>query len=177
MAIRIFTARDVDQTMHRLGGTGFWKLNESRVSQQKHVLMYRNNDPKSLKMAGESAGDHRGAHGNLFMVGEIRDVVACPSNSSRAGRHLIRFSKFGFLKRRVKYDKEILTWPKLRNPVLYDDDLQLDVSKFDWVEARKDLPLPHECLDPDYLTIEEAKRRLALTLGVDQSAVRISINA
>ena len=167
--MHVFTARSIDQVMNKLGGTAYWKVDANRIKPGMLVMLYRNADAKMRREVGETKASEE--HGRAFAVGEVRDVVKAHHLSRWPDRSLIRFTRLSLL----KSDNPPM-WPKNRNPVLYGE-VEIDPAQIEWRDIDPNLPLPDEMLDPTHLTIDEAKRRLALTMGVEPSAISITVNA
>jgi hypothetical protein len=112
-------------------------------------------------------------HHSAFLVGKVREVVPSPKHADRC---LIEFSEYAL----VNIPD---VWKGDRNPVKYAaiKDLGIDPSTLKW----EPMPAPAKPRSPvrevnkpngvGALTMAEAKKGLALTLGVLPEAVEITI--
>ncbi len=167
-AILIFTGKSKETTLN-VGGTQSWVLNRARARKSRYAVLTRNIE------ADWSEGNE--PHGSGFMVGRISEVV--PSKEV-ADRWLIKFDEYAEINERD-------LWPGLRNPVHYTtiEEIGVDVSQLEF----KSMPEPDGLEgDPSVkstspalnagdtpLTIAEAKKRLALTFGVEPDAIEITV--
>jgi|GEM_PF-5461172 len=169
MALHIFTARGFEQLRSRLGGTAYWKLNPANAAKEQYVFLYHNANPYAAEMVGERP-IHPDLHGQVFAVGEVRDIKLASPTSDVSGRCLVRFKSI------AKFENPNLAWSGQRNPVRYSPNTgEFDPTILEWFKVREDLPLPPAMCDNTPLTISEARQRLSQSLGVPQSAVRITI--
>jgi hypothetical protein len=172
--IALFTAKSAERII-REGGTSSWRLDPGNARRCTYALCVRN--------AHSNWGDGTEAHHTGFLIGKVSGVIATeptPENDeSPQHRYLIQFSEYA--------EVDIPdSWPKgYRNPVRYTtfDELMIDPAGLDW----KPMPEPTEAPSPEgpvapiagktgaALTIAEAKRGLAVTFGVSQDAVEITI--
>lgn len=163
----VFTSKSVERILKE-GGTSSWRLDRNHARRCAFVVCTRN----ASSDWAEGPEDHRAA----FLVGKVRDVV--PS-SEYQGRYLIEFAEYA----QVNIPN---VWKNDRNPVRYVDirDLGIDPEKLNW----QPLAMPSKSRADGQtdragksrnstasLTLEEAKRGLALTFGVSPEAVEITI--
>lgn len=156
--ISVLTYKSVD-TILKVGGSQSWSLNASRAKACEYAVVCRNGNTRE-------AEDTK-PHGTAFMVGRVADVV--PS-TDHDGRWLIRFSEYALC--------DIVDQWEGRNPVAYwTTDNYPDIN----FKALVFEPMPgvQPTIKPAYdrLTIADAKKALAETLGVHPSAVEITIRA
>ena len=156
--IQVLTFKSIE-TILATGGTQSWALDRTRAKACKYAVCCRNANTR------DAEGNE--AHGSAFMVGLVSDVV--PSTETE-GRWLIKFSKYALVNVGDQWEG--------RNPVrFYDSD---DYSGFIDFDALDWIPMPEPTvrrlvLKPQGLTIAEAKAGLALSFGVDPSAIEITI--
>lgn len=180
--IAIFTGRDLEE-MQKIGGSGHWVANASRIRGIKYALLIRNN--------GERLSTDDISHGQAFMIGKISGCVASKQHPTRK---IVQISEYSLLPNTSNFKK---AWKKLtsnentnrgqRYPISYidTDDLlekiELDVEKLDWLpfdinptigetlenedNERNDLPE----------IVAEAKEMIAEAAGVDIDQVEIKI--
>ncbi len=161
--IAVFTAKSTERLL-REGGSSSWNLNRGNARQMKYVVCTRN------AHADWSEGDEE--HGSAFVVGRISDIVPSPASE---GRWLIQFNQFARI-------SNANTWGGWRNPVRYTslDALNLDIDDLEFENVSStstvidDQPRP-SAPEGNALTIDEAKRGLAATFGVDPGAIEITI--
>lgn len=182
----IFTSKQRDDII-RLGGTGWWKIDPVKARKATHVVLVHNAHDR------RRSGDPD-RHGQSFMVATIRSVA-----QDDDGRWLIQFDEFAETDAGVQ-------WPGYRNPVTYADsdeilghlqigawekmvpvDIQvakevrrLDVASYSRMEERTaNAPYakPQAGAMTFGQTIDYHRALLARELGIDPSAVRISIEA
>ncbi|WP_146191528.1 hypothetical protein [Azospirillum humicireducens] len=165
--VLVYTARGRDRILSD-GGSQAWVLDPNRVLKCQFVVCVQNRHNGAW-----GGADHQ--HGEGFLVGRISGVI--PSKEGE-GRWLIQFKEFA----------EISIpncWGGWRNPVRYEGK---DTFEFINDIEFKDLifsPLPSSQPSSSHaenttvirpLTIAEAKRGLALGLGVPESAISITIS-
>ena len=147
--IVVFTRKTIEQIVNT-GGSRACKIRPANARKTTYLVCARN--------AQGSCG--REAHGAGFLIGRITDIVSDPDDVSR---HLIQIGKWGRL------DSPDL-WKFGRNPVHFAElcDLGIDPRSIDFI------PMPYG-FQTTPLTIAEAKRGLALALGVSTDAINITI--
>ncbi len=146
----------------KAGGSGDWALNSKRVMKTQYLICCRNRFHK------EAPTDV--PHGAGFFIAKITDVVPVPSN---VGRWMVKFEEYAEISMPD-------LWAGGRNPVRYTDldELKINPDEIKWESLNHTAPDTfHEAIpDADkQLTIAEAKRGLALTFGVDESAIEITV--
>lgn len=183
----IFTSKQRDDIIE-LGGTGWWKVDPVKARKATHVILVHNAHDRLR------TGDPD-RHGKSFMIATIRDLV-----QDEDGRWLLQFDEF------AKTDDGV-EWPGYRNPVTYvdGDEILGQLTVGDWeemapvsledakvirrrddtsvsrMEARTSVsntngPAPNGGMTFGQI-IDHHRALLASDLGVDLSAVRISIEA
>jgi hypothetical protein len=161
----IFTAKSV-ATLLEEGGTSAWRLDRNHARQCAYAVCTRN--------AHADWVEGPEAHHSAFLVGKISDIVAAPN---RPGRYIIQFSDYAMV---AIPD----VWKGDRNPIRYSnlDELGIDPAKLKW----KAMPEAAEEIEPkpkpirsiggvQPLTMNDAKKGLALTFGVPPEAIEITI--
>ncbi len=162
--LQVFTYKSVE-TMFEFGGTQSWALDRNRAKACKYVVMCRN--------AHHPDVEGPEAHHSAFMVGKVSDVVESTEDEHR---WLVLFDEYALVEVRERWEG--------RNPVRFftvgDYDGLIDFDALDW----KPMPEPSEravaaapapAATKKGMTIAEAKTALALTFGVDPSAIEITI--
>jgi hypothetical protein len=160
------------------GFTGDWPLNRDIAVACDYVVLCRN-------VSGKYNHD-KTTHNRGFMVGKVSNVIhksTVNKGKRKVNRFIVSLSEF------AEIDVDSL-WPKLRNNVHYVRDYTLlgTLGELIWkpiAAAAFELNLvPSEIKtlaesassDPDKLTMNQAKERLALTYGVRPEAIVITIN-
>jgi hypothetical protein len=162
----VFTLKSVERIL-REGGSSSWRLDPSHARRCTYVVCTRNSKAKIVEGPEE--------HQSAFLVGKVMDVVPAPW---RMERYLILFSEYALL-------NTPKVWQGDRNPVRYASigALGIDPSALDWKPMPESKPsrLPEESIAASAsvgaLTLIEAKKGLALTFGVSQDAIEITIRA
>jgi hypothetical protein len=160
----IFTAKSVE-TCLEVGGTQSWVLDRAHAKRCKYAVLCRN--------ANTDWGDGKEPHGTAFMIGRVFDVV--PSTETD-GRWLVKFDEY------ARLDMANF-WKGWRNPVRYTtlEDLSLTLDDVHF-EPMPEIASPTEkaAQKPTQLsgclTIADAKKGLAMTFGVEPTAVEIIIH-
>lgn len=166
----VFTTKTIETILNE-GGTSSWRLDPRKARTRPYAVCTRNN--------GNSFPEWEHGpepHGSAFVVGKVRDVVRS-NDPNYPDRYLIRFTKYA----RIDVSK---AWKGDRNPVRVGtlDDLGLDPEPLDWhpmpaskkneqttaIAAKQDTAASR-------LTIAEAKQGLALTFGVAEEKIEITI--
>jgi hypothetical protein len=162
----IFTAKSV-ATLLSEGGTSSWRLDRNHARQCVYAVCTRN--------AHADWVEGPEAHHSAFLIGKVSDVVPSPT---RPERYLIQFSEYALLDPNIPD-----VWKGDRNPIRYAtslEELGIDPSNLKW----KKMPAPtehEERLPPKNsagtrpLTMNDAKKGLALTFGVSPEAIEITI--
>jgi hypothetical protein len=172
-AVVLFTAKSIDRILHE-GGTSSWRLDRNHARRCAYAVCTRN--------AKADWGNGPEAHHSTFLVGKVRDVVACAptpeNNESPENRYLIQFSEFA----RLNIPN---VWKGDRNPVKYSslEELGIEPSTLKWevmpepVEATElgDEGAAIKRFGVKPLTMAEAKNGLALTFNVSPEAIEIII--
>lgn len=161
--IQVLTYKSVE-TILSVGGTQSWAVDRNRAKACKYAVCCRNANTR------EAEGNE--AHGSAFMVGKVSGVV---ESTDHDGRWLILFSEYATVNVGDQWEG--------RNPVRFytveDYDGHIDFDALDW----KPMPEPASVAPATTkavaavqgMTIPQAKEALAVTFGVDPSAVEITI--
>lgn len=182
----VLTWETMDKLIER-GGSGFWKTVFNRAKRVDYLLL-----------VGNRRGDNPNApykHGEGFLLAKVTGVH---EESKHKYRKVFLFQEYAEVSLKE-------CWSKLTggaNPITYYDDwkegyvfnaeqaferIGLNFDELEWKR------LPEKPINSDinqemvtkqfnhydndeFLTIPEAKRRLAKTLGVDESCISITIN-
>lgn len=163
-AIAVFTGKSIERVITD-GGSQSWVLDRSNALHCEYLVCCR---------SGINWVEGPEPHGSAFVVGRISGVV--PSTETK-GRWLIRISDFA----RVSIPG---VWQGWRNPVRYTDLKSLGIDPntltFETVpepntaDTQRMTSMTKSAGSP--LTIGEAKRGLALTFGVSEEAIEITIH-
>jgi hypothetical protein len=159
----VFTGESVESIVRRRG-TAAWHLDRRHARECDFVVCTRNTKPEWA----EGSEAHRSA----FLIGKIDEVVPVPN---RDGRYVIQLSEYASL--------NIPNLWKGQNPVKYATlkELGIDPATLKWKRMPKEdeKPEPMGTAGPpslaSALTMDEAKRGLALTFGVSPDAIEITI--
>ncbi|WP_170509645.1 hypothetical protein [Ruegeria arenilitoris] len=179
-AMVIFTSKKPEDVA-KLGGTGWWKVDPVKARGATHVVLTHNAFDK--RRPGDP--EH---HGESFMVATIKDVL-----QDEDGRWLIQFDQYAMTSAGLK-------WPGYRNPVNYTDtEIVLDQLEIgDWQKLQevsfKDAQAIRRRDDASATRmqarqaatsgtgeqtfgeiIELYRERIAVDLGVEPTAVKITI--
>jgi hypothetical protein len=169
----VFTAKSVERILNE-GGTSSWRLDRNNARQCQFAVCTRNANADWV----EGPEPHHAA----FLIGKVQDVVPCPNSE---GRYLILFSEFA----RVNIPE---VWKNDRNPFRYSslDELGIDPSSLKWEPMPKtekiysasplsignggvSIRTVDDSITP--LTMEDAKKGLALTFGVSPDSIEITV--
>ena len=162
-AVVVFTGKSIDTLLHE-GGTSSWRLDRNHARQCAFAVCTRNS--KIAWVEGQEQ------HGSAFLVGKVCGVVPTPEDER--SRYLIQFSEYAL----VDLPE---TWKGDRNPVKYGtlEQLGIDPSKLDWkpMPPSKAKPRRDATQEGDVrsLSMDLAKKGLALTFGVRPEAIEITI--
>lgn len=148
--ICVLTFKSVE-TILAVGGTQSWALDRTRAARCDYVVICRNAKPREAEGPEE--------HGTAFMVGRVKDVV--PSTET-SGRWLILISEYALTSVPEQWSG--------RNPVGYWKDENFPSINFKALDYHPVVPRKAEGM-----TIAEAKAGLAVTFGVPESAIEITI--
>jgi hypothetical protein len=166
--VAVFTARS-PQRIVREGGSQGWVLNPVRAKQCTWVVCTQNRHN-----ANHDFEDATEPHGSAFLVGKISGLRRSDENPAEE-RWLITMSEYALTSLPN-------VWRGWRNPVRYTSlaDLGIDLGRlsFQPLHAPVDLTAKPTVAPPQAgrgLTIGEAKRGLALTFGVSEDAIEITI--
>lgn len=190
--VSVFSARGIERIIEE-GGTQAWVLDPRRAKRAEYAVVIQN---RGFAHNDNDWGKVSAKHKQMFVIGKVRKVVKLPKRHERhAQRYSLQFSEYAEIDL-----KSFLT--SNRNPVRYTsvDELynHIDPDALDWKtmpEPTGELTVDDEDLNPEertaetkpaancisqdneHLTIPEAKRRLALTLGVSADDIKITIES
>lgn len=166
--VAVFTARSPERIV-REGGSQAWVLNPVRAKQCTWLVCTQNRHN-----ADHDFEDASEPHGSAFLVGKISGLRRSVENPNEE-RWLITINEYA----RINLPK---VWGGWRNPVRYTSlaDLGIDPVGLSWQPLVAPIGEPAEPTgEPPSarqgLTIAEAKRGLALTFGVGEDAIEITI--
>jgi hypothetical protein len=149
-------------------GSGDWVLNPDRGSQCKYLVCCRKHHWKNA--------DEGVAKKGAFLVGVIKRLVPGVKNARGQQRYFIEISQFAALSKPG-------IWGDWRNPVRYDDlkKLGIDARSLRFAPVGRAAAKPQRAHEPPAsnqgLTIAEAKKALAASLGVRPEDIDINIRA
>lgn len=161
--IVVLTCRGKERIL-REEGSQSWRLNPSRVAKLQYVVCVQNRK--------QGWGNPEAPHHSAFMVAKISGVS--PSLEKDAeGRWKINISEYADI-----YIPDM--WDGNRNPVSYTSisDLKIKINNLNFKSLPKKKSENEEPLNSDLvkLSIQDAKRLLAESLGVEQEQITITIN-
>jgi hypothetical protein len=166
--VAVLTARS-PQRILREGGSQAWVLNPVRAKQCTWLVCTQNRHH-----ADHDFEDATEPHGSAFLVGKIAGLRRSEENPNEE-RWLIAISEYALIELPN-------VWGGWRNPVRYTSlaDLGIDPRSLSFqplAKAAKPVSKPDAAPNPAVggLTIAEAKRGLALTFGVAEDAIEITI--
>jgi hypothetical protein len=168
-AIVVFSGKSLEHLI-KDGGCQSWVLDRNNARRREYLVCCR---------SGVDWVEGPEPQGSAFVVGRISDVVPSPEYP---GRWLIKLSTFA----QVSIPG---VWKGWRNPVRYTDleTLGIDPNELTFepmpepVNVGQPINVEGPVKSPDEnpahgpLTISEAKRGLALTFGVPEDAIEITI--
>ncbi|MFG0864289.1 hypothetical protein [Pseudomonas sp. FYR_7] len=172
--LAVFTCRGLQRIL-REGGSQAWRLSTSNASKIRYIVCVQN---RNLEWGNASH-----PHGTAFLVGKISGVESLKEDSKGDVRKIVKISEY------AEIDVPDC-WDGGRNPIAYmklsDFGLKLDELDFKPVpvltEAHRigdNAPIAEDELPEDQvgLTIEQAKRGLAISLGIRAEQIEILIRA
>jgi hypothetical protein len=167
-AVVVFTSKSIE-TIFREGGSAAWRVDRNHARPCSYAVCTRN--------ANSDWVEGPEPHHSAFLIGKVKDVVPA---SDQDGRYLIEFSEVA----RVNIPD---VWKGDRNPVRYStlDDLGIDPATLPWEPMPEVTDERSNAIESAVasngttrpLTIADAKKGLALTLGVAPEAIEITIRA
>ena len=164
----VFTGKSIERLL-REGGTSSWRLDRNHARQCAFAVCTRNTKIHWV----EGTEPHRSA----FLIGKVSGVVPAPDGRDR---YLIQFSEYALL-------NILEMWKGDRNPVKYGtlEQLGIDPSSLEWksmpaeAQPQRDATqeVGHRLEDTAVrpLSMDGAKRGLALTFGVRPEAIEITV--
>jgi len=169
--IVVFTARSPERIV-REGGSQAWLLNPVRAKLCKWLVCTQNRHNPNFEFS-----DATEPHGAGFLIGRISEIRKSAEGRSQE-RWIICIREFA----RITCPE---LWDHGRNPVRYAslDELGIDPEDLEWEPVETSVGPDNLESGTDHrtstnstiLTIEEAKKRLALTFGVRPEAIEITI--
>jgi hypothetical protein len=157
--IVVLTARGRTEILET-GGSQAWRLNADRASKRSYVVCVQNQKP--------SWGTAEAEHHHAFLVGHVSSVTK--TDGGKGERWIINIDSYA--------DIDIADqWDGNRNPVSYRtlESMGINVDELDFKPTfRVKEKISSE---PKPLTLDEAKKGLALTFRVKESDINITINA
>jgi hypothetical protein len=164
----VFTARSPERIVHE-GGSQAWVLNPARAKLCKWLVCTQNRHNPDHEFS-----DATEPHGSAFMVAKISGLTQ-RTDDTPDGRWKIAISEYA----RANLPD---VWDHGRNPIRYTslEELGIDPDKLEFYPMPTSSPVaPRFSQNPPNMasgiTIEDAKRGLALTFGVKPEAVEITI--
>ncbi len=162
----VFTARSPERII-REGGSQAWKLNPARAKSCEWLVCTQNRHHPDHNFS-----DATEQHGTAFMVARISDVTD-RTDFGPGGRWKIAISEYAMV-------EVPNAWGHDRNPVRYSSlkNLGIDPNALDFQPMPKetDSAQTHSSTAPaKSLSIEDAKKMLAVTFGVKPDAIEITI--
>ncbi len=165
--VSVFTARGVGRILQE-GGSQSWVLDAKRAGSCKYLVCVQNRGfPDDWGQA--SAPNHE-----AFLIGKVSKVLPSKEDGEDKGRYIIVIDEYA----EISIPN---AWPGNRNPVRYTtlEEMGIDASslKFQPVPlAQIQEQVPEPSKSPLGLSIEEAKKGIALRFGVKAEQVQITIN-
>lgn len=161
-ALCVLTARGRSEIL-ATGGSQAWRLDAGKASKHSYVVCVQNRKP--------SWGTAEAEHHHAFLVGRVSSVTR--TNGGKGDRWIINIDSYA--------DIDIADqWDGNRNPVSYRtlESMGIHLDELDF-KPMPDLEEVEEDLssEPKPLTLDEAKKGLALKFGVNESDIQITINA
>ena len=164
----VLTARGITQIL-REGGSQAWRLDPSHAGKYEYAVCVQNTKP--------SWGTPEAKHHHAFLVGRISGVSRSPEHPET--RWILNFDSYA----EIDIPNQ---WDGNRNPVSYGSlkDIGIDISQLDFKPLQKVFPLePEEHVEVGCdgvgirpLSLQEAKRGLAMKFGVSEEDIQITIN-
>lgn len=162
----VFTSKPLE-TMIVEGGSGHWSANRKRLEGCSYLVATKSNTLREHFPSNTNI-----EQGAAFLIGRISNIANAPASES--GRLVIQISEYA----EVNIPE---VWTGNRNPVAYTDaesfqrQHRINFSELTW-QRFPETELRSE-IDVRPLTIEEAKKGIAKTLGIDPSCIEIQIRA
>lgn len=158
----VLTARGRTEILET-GGSQAWRLDAGKASKRSYVVCVQNRKP--------SWGTAEAEHHHAFLVGRVSSVTK--TDGGKGERWIINIDSYA----NIDIAEQ---WHGNRNPVSYRtlESMGINVDELDFQpmpnveEVKSDLRS-----EPRPLTLDEAKKGLALKFGVNESDIKITINA
>jgi hypothetical protein len=176
--IAVLTVESLRRILHQ-GGSRAWKLDPNRARKCRYLICVQNQNHRNRDFSDVSE-----AHGTVFLIGEISDVIPDPEEPSN-GRWQICISK---------YSRHIVpsAWKGWQNPVRYTTLAEMGINpealafrpisdgqRNIGITADQQVPALAPSMQDDGsvvpLSIARAKAGLAAYYGVSQDAIEIVI--
>jgi hypothetical protein len=163
-AVVVFTVEGLD-TVRRQRGTQYWKLNVDRANKIAFVVLVQNRGKSDSKHEEWESATADQPHGTAFLIGRISDI----DRSTQPDRWLIRISEYAII-------NVPDVWKGWRFPVRYMrlSKLRIDPRRLTF-QPMPGVSANRTAVPTNSLSIAEAKRALAATFGLKESAVEITI--
>jgi hypothetical protein len=146
------------QTMVLEGGCGHWRANETSIRRCKYIVATRNK--RSTWVEGPEP------HGTAFLIGEVSGAIPIQD------RYIVQMSRY------AEINIADIWQSGGSNPVRYVNmyDLGIELSKVEWKKWPEQVEVTSTAASKTRpLTLLEAKKGLALTFGVEEDAIEITI--
>lgn len=164
----VLTARGITQIL-REGGSQAWRLDPSHAGKYEYAVCVQNTKP--------SWGTPEAKHHHAFLVGRISGISRSPDHPET--RWILNFDSYA----EIDVPNQ---WGGNRNPVSYGslEKMGIDISKLDFKPLQKvEFPESDEGVGLGFddvgirpLSLQEAKRGLAMKFGVSEEDIQITIN-
>lgn len=166
--LTLFTYHGKSEILKK-GFIGNWRLNKDRAKRCTYAVC--------VQLHGDwGSPEHK--RNQPFLIVKISDISVYPNpDPEESTRYRIHFEEYAELHIDTKISGNA-------NPVGYWQAEELgidDINAIEFTKVTNSISPEHDSSTPpppqdDTLTISEAKRRLALTLGVSEDSITISIN-
>ncbi|UNU72541.1 hypothetical protein LU293_05300 [Moraxella nasovis] len=149
------------------GYSGNWRFNKNRAKRCQYLIC--------VQLIGEWGKPEAPSH-TAFLIGKISDIKPNHTYGERNEVHISEYAEISI---------STVNGEKIKgnaNPVAYYtlQDFGIDVNTLEFHQVVPTMlsqtPTEITSVSNEPLTIPEAKRRLALTLGIDESQISITIN-
>ncbi len=184
--VTVYTCRGKDRILYE-GGSQAWRIDMSKASKRKYLVCVQNRN----QTWGQATAEHQSA----FLIGKISTVTKSTEKDA-SDRSIIKISAFAELnvpnswdgnRNPVAYTKlsdygihtlddlEGLSWTRLGSHIDFGDVEPKEMPGDDYEAATIDDPILPAQEEPKSLSIDEAKRGLALRFGVGVEQIDITI--
>jgi hypothetical protein len=176
--LTVFTCRGLQRIL-REGGSQAWRISSHHAAKSQYIVCIQNRN--------YTWGNATHPHGTAFLVGKISEIRPVSTSENGVVRKIVEISEYA----EINVPHGV---PNGRNPIAYmklsDFGLKLSDLEFKPVpKTSEQLSIDglHEDSDEELLedepekeeglTIDQAKRRLAIGLGVSMDKIEIIIRA